>query len=52
MHATTSQLLRKLEAGEEAATEKPKERGEAVSIGDEKQEARPVENVPETPGER
>lgn len=45
-------LLRKLEAGEEAATEKPKERGEAVSIGDEKQEARPVENVPETPGER
>ncbi|XP_055464396.1 regulator of nonsense transcripts 3A [Psammomys obesus] len=45
-------LLKKLETGEESTTEKPKERGEAVGIGNEKQEARPVENLPEMPGER
>lgn len=33
-------------------TEKHKERGEAVGAGEEKQEARPVESQPETPGER
>lgn len=45
-------LLKKLETGEEATTEKPKERGEAVGAGDEKQDTRPVESQPETPGER
>lgn len=45
-------LLKKLETGEESTTEKPKERGEAIGIGNEKQEARPVENLPEMPGER
>ncbi|XP_059100899.1 regulator of nonsense transcripts 3A isoform X1 [Peromyscus eremicus] len=45
-------LLKKLETGEEATTEKPKERGDSVGPGDEKQEARPVEGLQETPGER
>lgn len=45
-------LLKKLETGEEVTTEKHKERGEAVGAGEEKQEARPVESQPETPGER
>ncbi|CAO2611527.1 Regulator of nonsense transcripts 3A [Lemmus lemmus] len=45
-------LLKKLETGEEATTEKHKERGDSVGPGDEKQEARPVESLPEMPGER
>lgn len=45
-------LLKKLETGEEVATEKPKERGEAVGAGDEKQEDRLVASQPETAGER
>lgn len=45
-------LLKKLETGEEAATEKHRERGDSVGPGDEKQEARPVESLPEMPGER
>ncbi|XP_041910864.1 LOW QUALITY PROTEIN: regulator of nonsense transcripts 3A [Arvicola amphibius] len=45
-------LLKKLETGEEAATEKHKERSDSVGPGDEKQEARPVESLPEMPGER
>ncbi|EGV97129.1 Regulator of nonsense transcripts 3A [Cricetulus griseus] len=44
-------LLKKLET-EEATTEKPRERGDSVSTGDEKQEAWPVESLPETPAER
>ncbi|KAH0502456.1 Regulator of nonsense transcripts 3A [Microtus ochrogaster] len=44
-------LLKKLETGEEAATEKHKERGDSVGPGDEKQEARPVESLLEMPGE-
>ncbi|KAM7328890.1 hypothetical protein ACRRTK_012982 [Alexandromys fortis] len=45
-------LLKKLETGEEAATEKHKERGDSVGPGDKKQEALPVESLPEMPGER
>lgn len=51
-NVTISQLLKKLETGEEVATEKPKERGEAVGAGDEKQEDRLVASQPETAGER
>ncbi|KAL6043454.1 hypothetical protein STEG23_020938 [Scotinomys teguina] len=45
-------LLKKLETGGESTTEKPKESGDSVGPGDEKQEAWPVESLPETTGER
>ncbi|KAL1773266.1 regulator of nonsense transcripts 3A [Sigmodon hispidus] len=45
-------LLKKLETGEEATTEKPKERSDSVGTGNEKPEARPVESLLETSGER